>query len=83
MGLNEFLQEKIKDYKKAHPRLSSSQIAKKWGMSTSSFNRIENLETKKTSVELSIRILKGVGMTDVLFETLGQYYPEFRDLYSS
>lgn len=81
MELVEFLQRQIWEYKKAHPRYSSSQIAKLWGLSTSSFNRIENLETKKPSVEQSIRILKGVGLKDKLFETLGEFYPELRGVF--
>ena len=76
MVLSEFLKDQIWRYKKAHPRYSSSQIAKLWGLSTSSLNRIENLETKKPSVEAAVRILKGVGQEDNLFETLEKFYPE-------
>ncbi len=81
MVLVEFLQQKIFEYKKAHPRYSSSQIAKLWGLSTSSLNRIENLETKKPSVEQTIRILKGVGLKDKIFETLGEFYPELKGIF--
>lgn len=81
MVLVEFLQQKIYEYKKAHPRYSSSQIAKLWGLSTSSLNRIENLETKKPSVEHTIKILRGVGFKDKIFETLGEFYPELRGIF--
>lgn len=81
MELVGFLQQKIWEYKKAHPRYSSSQIAKLWGLSTSSLNRIENLETKKPSVEQAIRILKGVGLKENLNETLVRFYPELREVF--
>lgn len=83
MELVGFLQQKILEYKKAHPRYSSSQIAKLWGVSTSSLNRIENLETKKPSLEQAIRILKGVGIKNKLFETLGEFYPEIKEVFWS
>lgn len=83
MVLVEFLHQKIWEYKKAHPRYSSRQIAKLWGLSTSSLNRIENLETKKPSIEQTIRILKGVGLTDTLFEKVVEFYPELRDFFQS
>jgi DNA-binding XRE family transcriptional regulator len=83
MVLVEFLQQKIWEYKKAHPRYSSSQIAKLWGLSTSSLNRIENLETKKPSLEQAIRILKGVGRKHQIFETLGEFYPELKEVFLS
>lgn len=82
MVLVEFLQQKIREYKKAHPRYSSSQIAKLWGLSTSSLNRIENLETKRPSVEQALRILKGVGFKDNLIETLAKFYPELNEIFN-
>jgi transcriptional regulator with XRE-family HTH domain len=81
MTLDEFLQKKIQEYKMAHPRYSSAQIARFWGLSTSSLNRLENQETKKPSIEQAVKILNGVGIKENLFEILNDFYPELKNLF--
>ena len=75
----EVLQEKILKYKRKHPRFSGSQIARKWGLSTSSLNRIENGDIKTPTIDQSIKILKGVGVDKDIVEFIRTYYPEIHE----
>jgi hypothetical protein len=79
MNVAEFLQQKIQDYKKSHPRTSSAQLARMWGLSTSSLNRLENQETKRPSVEQALRVLRGCGLRREISSVLPDYYPELRE----
>ncbi len=78
--LCEVLREKIRGYKRAHPRYSSSQIARRWGLSASTFNRIENMDIRTPTIDQAIRILKGTGTNKEVVEFIKEYYP---DIHSS
>lgn len=75
----EVLQEKIRKYKRQHPRFSGSQIARKWGLSTSSLNRIENGDIRNPTIDQSIKVLKGVGIDKDVVEFIRTYYPDIHE----
>ncbi len=77
--LCEVLREKVKDYKRAHPRFSSSQIARKWGLSSSSLNRIENMDIKTPTIDQAIKVLRGCGSNEEIVEFIKSYYPEIHE----
>lgn len=81
--LCQVLRERIIAYKKAHPRLSSQQIAKRFNMASSTLGRIENMDIKNPSLDQVVRILKGTGNLDELLEFLEKFYPEIADAYCS
>lgn len=77
--LCEVLSKKIRDYKKKNARLNSSQIAKSFGIATSTFNRIENLDINKPSVDQMVKILEGTGDSIDVTECLREYFPELHE----
>jgi transcriptional regulator with XRE-family HTH domain len=79
--LCKLLRERIRTYKKAHPRLSSQQIAKRFGMTTSSFNRIENMDILSPGIEQVVKVLKGTGNLDELVEFMNKFFPEISSTY--
>ena len=76
-----FLRSKIREYKKAHPNFSSSQLARNWGLSSSSFNRIENLEVRVPNVDQVEKILKGCAKEEEILPILKKYYPSLTSLF--
>lgn len=81
--LCKLLKERIQVYKKAHPRLSSIQIAKRFGISSSSFGRIENLDILSPSLDLVVKILRGTGNLEELIDFLEKFFPDVSASYSS
>ncbi|PIK14661.1 XRE family transcriptional regulator [Halobacteriovorax sp. JY17] len=81
----EVLAEHILNYKKEHPSLSSQQIAKKFGVTSSSFNRIERGDVSSPTIDQVVKILGGVGRHAEIVGYLNDYYPiiskTFRDFY--
>lgn len=75
------LRERILDYKKARPNLSSQQIATKFGMSSSTFNRIENLDIKTPTFDQVIKVFNGTGCRGDLLAYLKGNYPEIAQAY--
>lgn len=75
----ELLRSKIRDYKKKHPRLNSSQIARKFGIATSTFNRIENNDIRNPSIDQAVKVLRGVGSAEDVADFLRTYYPEIHE----
>ncbi|ATH06679.1 hypothetical protein BIY24_01610 [Halobacteriovorax marinus] len=79
------LAEHIATYKKSHPNLSSQQIAKKFGVTSSSFNRIEKGDVSNPTIDQVVKILGGVGRHAEIVGYLNDYYPiiskTFRDYY--
>ncbi len=75
----EVLQEKIRKYKRQHPRFSGSQIARKWGLSTSSLNRIENGDIRNPTIIQSIKVLKGTSDNQEIVEFMRTYYPDIHE----
>jgi transcriptional regulator with XRE-family HTH domain len=75
----EVLRSKIRAYKKEHPRLNSSQIARKFGIATSTFNRIENLDIRNPSIDQAVKILRGVGSSEDVADFIRMYYPEIHE----
>jgi transcriptional regulator with XRE-family HTH domain len=63
-------------YKYKNPRLSSQQVAKKFGMSSSTLNRIQNLDIKEPTLNQVIKVLKGTGRSDELIDYLNIYFPD-------
>lgn len=70
------LRQKIVRYKKRNPTLTSKDIAKRFGISAPTFNRLENLELKKPSFEQIVKVLRGVGQNDEVISFLSKYYPD-------
>jgi len=81
------LAEHIATYKKSHPNLSSQQIAKKFGVTSSSFNRIEKGDVSNPTIDQVIKILGGVGKHAEIVGYLSEYYPiinkTFREFYTT
>lgn len=75
----EVLQKKIRKYKRQHPRFSGSQIARKWGLSTSSLNRIENGDIRNPTIIQSIKVLKGTCGNQEIVEFMRTYYPDIHE----
>ncbi|CBW25248.1 hypothetical protein BMS_0323 [Halobacteriovorax marinus SJ] len=81
------LAEHIATYKKSHPNLSSQQIAKKFGVTSSSFNRIEKGDVSNPTIDQVVKILGGVGRHAEIVGYLSKHYPivskTFRDFYTT
>jgi len=75
----EVLRTKIREYKREHPRLNSSQIARKFGIATSTFNRIENSDIRNPSIDQAVKILRGVGSSEDVADFIRTYYPEIHE----
>lgn len=76
------LRRKIRAYKKARPNLSSHQIAKKFGMSSATFSRIENLDIKNPTFDQVIKVLTGTGDHKDVLAYLKMHYPQIARIYS-
>lgn len=79
LTLAESLSRKIRRYKKDKPHLSSQQIAKTFGMTSSTLNRIENLDIRTPSFEQVLKILSGVGDTKAIVQHIENHYPKATD----
>jgi len=79
--LCQILRQRILTYKKAHPRLSSQQIAKRFNIASSTLNRIENMDIKTPSFDQVVKVLRGTGNTDELLELVDKFYPELSRAY--
>ena len=81
------LRNRIKMYKKDHSYLNSTQIAKRFNMSPSALNRIENCDVKTPAIDQVIKILKGTGSRNELLDYIEKSYPivsqAFKEEYSS
>lgn len=75
----EVLRAKIQKYKREHPRLNSSQIARRFGVSSSTFNRIENNDIKNPSIDQAIKILRGIGDCEGVADFVRTYYPDIHE----
>lgn len=84
--LCEVLAERVKSYKRKHPRLNSHQVAKRFNMSASSLTRIMNGDIRTPSIDQVLRVLRGTGCDDIL-AYLEEYFPEvagaYKDIYRS
>lgn len=76
-----FLRKSIREYKKLHPNFSSSQLARNWGLSSSSFNRIENLEVRIPKVDQVEKVLRGCGKEKEILPLLKKFYPNLTGLF--
>jgi transcriptional regulator with XRE-family HTH domain len=79
--LCQILRQRILTYKKAHPRLSSQQIAKRFNIASSTLSRIENMDIKTPSFDQVVKVLRGTGNTDELLEFVEKFYPELSRAY--
>lgn len=80
-SLARVLRDKIFSYKAARPNLSSSQIASKFGMSNSTFSRLENLDIKNPTFDQIIKIFNGTGAQAEMMDYLKRYYPQITRAY--
>lgn len=80
-SLARVLRDKIFSYKAARPNLSSSQIASKFGMSSSTFSRLENLDIKTPTFDQVVKIFNGVGDRDALVQYLEINYPNLTGVF--
>jgi|GEM_PF-3518237 transcriptional regulator with XRE-family HTH domain len=76
LTLAEDLSRRIRIYKKSKPHLSSQQIAKRFGMTSSTLNRIENLDIRTPSFEQVLKVLSGTGDTKAIVEHIEKHYPQ-------
>lgn len=81
------LSNRIRAYKKDHSNLSGTQIAKRFNMSNSSLNRIENCDVRMPAIDQIIKILRGTGAKGDLLKYLDEHYPiiaeTYREAYTS
>lgn len=75
------LRRRVKHYKKDHPALSSQQIAKRFNMSSSTLNRIENQDIKNPTIDQVLKVLRGTGETNDLLSFIEEYYPDIAETY--
>jgi len=75
------LSARIREFKSKNLDLSSAEIARKWGLSSSSFNRIENLEISTPSIDHIRKILRGSGFPDEILPTLKKHHPDISSIY--
>jgi transcriptional regulator with XRE-family HTH domain len=80
------LRKRVQSFKNEHPRLSSQQIAKRFQMSSSTLNRIENEDIKNPTFDQVLKVLRGTGQTKDLLKYLEEFYPavaeSYREVYS-
>ena len=72
---------RIRTYKKEHPNLSGAQIAKRFNMTGSSFNRIENGDVRVPTIDQVLKILRGTGATGDILKYLDAHYPQIAETY--
>ncbi len=77
--LCEALRFKIKSFKRENPNLSGLQIAKIFGMASSTLNRIENRSIRTPSLDQVVKVLRGVGAHGELIEFMDEFYPAISD----
>lgn len=70
------LRDKIREYKRSYPDKSSSQIAKSWGLGTSTFNRIENLEISRPNFDQMYKVLNGCNQSHEVMPLGRKFFPE-------
>lgn len=75
------LRRRVKHYKKEHPALSSQQIAKRFSMSSSTLNRIENEDIRNPTIDQVLKVLRGTGETNDLLSFIEEYYPDIAETY--
>ncbi|MBT7608612.1 MAG: hypothetical protein HN576_02580 [Bacteriovoracaceae bacterium] len=75
------LKDKILEYRKARPQLSSQQIAKKFDIPNSTFNRLENLTIKVPNFDQAIKVLSGTGHEKEILPYFEEFYPNLADTY--
>ncbi|MFT6069450.1 MAG: transcriptional regulator with XRE-family HTH domain [Bacteriovoracaceae bacterium] len=75
------LRRRVKHYKKDHPALSSQQIAKRFKMSSSTLNRIENEDIRNPTIDQVLKVLRGTGETNDLLSFIEEYYPDIAETY--
>jgi transcriptional regulator with XRE-family HTH domain len=61
--------------------MSGTQIAKRFNMSSSALNRIENCDVKTPAIDQVIKILRGTGATGDLLKYLDERYPIIAETY--
>ena len=74
--LAEELSKRIRRFKKQRPHLSSQQIAKRFGVTSSTLNRIENLDIRTPSFDQVLKILKGTGNEEDIVKYVEANYPD-------
>ncbi len=74
--LPDFLSDCIKTIKKSHPNQSSSQLAKKLDLATSTFSRFENKEIKRPSFNHALRIVREAYSEGKVQDFIKIHYPE-------
>ncbi len=75
------LRRRVKHYKKDHPALSSQQIAKRFKMSSSTLNRIENEDIRNPTIDQVLKVLRGTGEANDLLSFIEEYYPDISETY--
>jgi len=78
--LKDFLSDCIKTIKKSYPNFSSAQLAQRFDLSSSTFNRIENREIKKPTFAYALKIVREACGEEKVQNFIKNHYPEmFKD----
>ena len=76
LDLKDFLSDCIRSIKKSYPNFSSAQLAQKMGLSSSTFNRIENREIKKPTFAYALKIVREACGEEKVQTFIKSHYPE-------
>ncbi len=74
--LKDFLSDCIRSIKKSYPNFSSAQLAQRMGLSSSTFNRIENREIKKPTFAYALKIVREACGEEKVQTFIKNHYPE-------
>lgn len=72
---------RIRTYKKEHPNLSGAQIARRFNMTSSSLNRIENGDVRVPTIDQVLKVLRGTGASGDILKYLDANYPSIAETY--
>lgn len=74
--LKDFLSDCIRSIKKSYPNFSSAQLAQRMGLSSSTFNRIENREIRKPTFAYALKIVREACGEEKVQTFIKNHYPE-------
>lgn len=80
--IRDFLKGCVRTLKKQSPHLSSSQLAKKLGMTPSTFSRLENGDTERPTFNNALKIVKEICTDENIIDFVERFYPDMSKNYS-
>lgn len=76
----ELLQEKLKKFRKEHPKLTGAQISRRMNITTSTLNRIESGDIKTPTIDQAVKILRKCCCNGEVAMYMKQYYPDIHSV---